>query len=186
MEYKHKNIKIDFERSGYIDMTGETTLYIHSNFVAELIDNSCTFTEFFLGYQEEELFSEMDEDEDKISEFYRNKEEIVPVMNADAIIAVYEYCLENEEREFQFEARGEHITWVIHDFLHAEHDAAGCTIYVESQIERDRIIESMEVAIREGFELPEREFLDNLETEFYNRFKEVLDLEKYKYYEVIS
>ena len=183
MTYTHENITLNVTTLNpqWVDMMGETTLTLDNDFVAELIENSCTFNEFFMSYQMEELKEELEEDEDAIIEYFKDLNETVEVTNADAIIAVYEYCLDEDEREFNLDVETENVSWVIHDMLHAIHDASGCTIYVESAIERERILKSLEIT-KEQFpnEVPDYEFLEKLETEFHTRFKEHLDLEEFK------
>ena len=185
MTYSHENITLNVTTLNpqWVDMMGETTLTLNSEFVAELIENSCTFTEFFLGFECYELKEEFEDDEDAIINHFNFLNEKVEVRNADAIIAVYEYCL-NEKRQFNFDVETENVSWVIHDILHAIHDAAGCTIYVASDIERERILKSLEIT-QEQFpnEVPNWEFLDNLESEFYNRFNQSLCLEEFKHSE---
>lgn len=185
--YNYKNISVNVTtlNPDWVDQMGETVLKLDSDFVAELIENSCTFGEFYLRYDIKELFiDEFEEDEDKAAEHFRNLNKTIEIGNADAIIAVYEYCLSEEDREFQFEAETENISWVIHDILHAVHDAAGCTIYVASAVERERILKSLTIT-KEKFpnHMPDFLFLENLENEFYSRFKEGLDLDEFKYTE---
>ena len=183
--YTHENITLNVSTINpqWVDHTGDTTLILDSSFVAELIENCCTFNKFFVQYQIEELYLEFEEDEDQLIKHFKELNEKVNVTNADAIIAVYEYCLD-QDKKFEFDVETENISWVIHDILHAIHDAAGCTIYVASEIERDRIVTSLEIT-KEQFpeELPDFMFLENLETEFYNRFKTQLCLEDFKYNE---
>lgn len=184
--YNYKNITVNVKTLNpqWVDHTGETTMTLSSKFVAELIENSCNFTEFFLKFEQEELFSELEEDEDRVIEHFKNLCESVEVRHADAIIGVYEYALDNQDRNFTFDVETENISWTIHDILHAVHDAGGCTIYVASEIERERILKSLEIT-KEQFpnELPDFTFLENLESEFYGRFKENLDLDEFKYSE---
>ena len=66
--------------------------------------------------------------------------------------------------------------------LHATYDAAGCTIYVAADIERERILESLTITAKEyPNSLPSWDFLETLEVEFKARFKEDLNLEEFKY-----
>ena len=182
--YKYKNISLNYSLNEYADFTGDTILYLDSDFVSELIENSCSFYEFFIGFQMEELKDELEDNAELISKHFFELGEVVEVTNADAIISVYEYCLSNEENEYQFDVESENVSWIIHDILHAKHDAAGCTIYVESEVERQRIVESLEITQKEFPSLmPDFSFLENLESEFYSRFKENLDLEEFKYLE---
>ena len=164
MNYTHKNITVNVStlNPDWVDLMGETTLTLSSDFVAELIENCCSFSEFFLQYQMEELYSELNEDNDEVAIYFKELNEDVPVTNADAIIAVYEYCLDNQDRQFNFDVETENVSWVIHDILHAIHDASGCTIYVGSDIETARILKSLEIT-REQFpiEVPGCEFLEN-------------------------
>lgn len=183
--YKHENISIDVDTidERWVDHLGETYMELSHDFIAELLENHCNFFEWF--YQDEgyEVYQELDEDIDKFIEHYKSSgEKIMEVRNADAIIAVYEYCLDFPDKQFNFTVRTENITWVIHDLLHAVHDAAGCTITVAAEAEKARIYESFEICA-EHFPnlLPSFEFIENLETEFFNRFKSHLDLEQYKY-----
>jgi len=184
MIYTHENITANVSTLNpqWVDMTGETTLTATSDFVAELVENCCSFVEFFLHFQMEELYSELDEDTDEIAKHFRELDGDVEVSNADAIIAVYEYCLDNPDRQFNFDVTTENVSWVIHDILHAIHDASGCTIYVASSIERERILKSLEIT-REQFPnaMPDYNFLEKLEDEFHTRFSEYLDLEEFKY-----
>lgn len=184
--YNYENINLEVTTADpfYVDFTGETTLTLESDFVSELIENSCAFFEFFMTVQEEELYSELEEDIDKIAEHFKNLQEDVDVRNADAIIAVYEYALENNDKEYTFKVETENISWAIHDMLHAKHDLAGCTIYVASEVEKERIIESLTIT-KEKFPhlMPDYDFLENLENEFSGRFRTTLDLEEFKYLE---
>jgi hypothetical protein len=182
--YKHKNITLNLSVLSYADITGDTVLTLHSSLVAELIENHCSFVKFYLKYDAEELFSELEEDESAAAKHFLNLDEDIEVRNADAIISVYEYALGEDEREFTFNVESENISWPIHDLLHAVHDAAGCTIYVAADAERARIVESLEI-VRDNFpnQMPDFEFLENLETEFHQRFKQHLGLEEFKYLE---
>ena len=182
MIYTHENITLNVSTLNYVDMMGETVLNLDSSLVAELIENSCNFSEWFLQFECDELYAELEEDEDAIIKYFTELDEVVEVRNADAIIAVYEYCLDEDERQFNLDVETENVSWVIHDMLHAIHDASGCTIYVESAIERERILKSLEIT-KEQFpnEVPNYEFLEKLETEFHTRFKEYLDLDEFKY-----
>jgi len=184
MLHQHKNIKIDFSEKTYISLTGDTELTIDGKMAARLIGDCCAFGEFFLEYQMEELYDELDRDIDKAEQHYEGlKDEEVIVSHADAIIAVYNYALEKENEEFRFKVESENISWVLHDILHATHDTAGCSIYVESEIERDRILTSLRQTKEQYPEqMPEYNFLENLESEFFDRFKKHLDLEEFKYY----
>ena len=183
MRYTYKNINVDVEtlNPNHIDQTGETIMTIKSTFVSELIENCCSFCEFFLHYQMEKLFNELDRDTEKAKLYFDNLNEDVEINSADAIIAVYEYALQEEKKEFIFEVSTENISWIIHDILHARHDAAGCTIYVEADIEKERILESLSIT-KDLFpsEVPSYSFLENLENEFYERFGNHLNLEKFK------
>lgn len=181
--YKYKNITLNYSNLSWSDITGDTCLTLDSNFVAELVENSCNFNEFFMGYQMEELKDELNEDEELIIKHFKELDGDIEVINADAIISVYEYCLE-QDKEYSFDVESENISWIIHDLLHAEHDVAGCTIYVAADIEKDRIITSLEIT-RENFPelMPDYNFLENLESEFHNRFNQHLDLEEFKYLE---
>ncbi len=169
MIYKYKNLTVNVTtmNPNWVENTGETVMTLPCAFIIELIEYSCNFAEFFLHYEED--FDNIDE----AITFFKNLNEDVEVRNPDAIISVYEYCLDNEDREFNFDVETENISWVIHDILHAIHDAGGCTIYVASEIEKERILKSLEIT-KEQFpnELPDYEFLENLETSFYDRFKE--------------
>lgn len=186
MIYSHENLTLNVSTTNpdWIEFMGETTLTLTSDFVAELIENCCAFVEFFLHYEMEELFGELDQDEDLMIDHFKKLNENVEVRNADAIIAVYEYALMEENRQFNFDVETENVSWVIHDTLHAIHDASGCTIYVESSIEKERILKSLEIT-KEQFpnEVPDYEFLEKLEEEFYSRFKERICLEDFKYFE---
>ncbi len=183
MTYSYENITLNVSNLNDINFTGDTELTLQSNFVAELIENACTFSRFFLEFQMEDLYYELEQDEDLIINHFKNLNEEIIVTNADAIIAVYEYCL-NEDKEFIFDVETENVSWVIHDILHAVHDAAGCTIYVESEIEKERIIKSLEIT-KEQFpnELPDFMFLEDLERQFYERFKTHLNLDDFKEFE---
>tara|TARA_R110002049_G_scaffold960_1_gene6958 strand:- start:707 stop:1279 length:573 start_codon:yes stop_codon:yes gene_type:complete len=181
--YNHKNITTNVTtiKPEWVGYKGETRMTLKSDFVAELIENSCMFQEFFVGYDCDchENFDSQDEEE--TLNYFKNLNEEVIVNNADAIIAVYEYALDNSERQFSLDVETENISWVIHDILHAVKDASGCTIYVESSVEAQRIMKSLEIT-KEQFpnELPDYTFLSELEEEFYNRFKTRLDLEEFK------
>jgi hypothetical protein len=183
MTYTHENLTLNVSTVTYNDFMGEGALSLNSNFVSELVENCCTFNEFFLSYQEEEFYNEVDQDTDVIARYYAEIDETIEVTNSDAIIAVFEYCL-SEDKQFSLDISTENISWVIHDVLHAIHDAAGCTIYVESEIEKQRILTSLEITKKQfPNEMPNWEFLDNLEAEFYNRFKDRLCLEDFKNFE---
>ena len=182
--YKHKNLSLNYSSHEFSQYTGDTVLYLKSSFVAELVEHSCTFREFFMDFQMKELKDELEGDSDLIVQHFNNLNEVVGVINPDAIIAVYEYCLSDESNHYSFDVESENISWVIHDTLHAEHDAAGCTIFVEAEIERQRIIESLEIT-KDKFPslMPDFSFLENLESECHSRFKKHLDLEEFKYAE---
>lgn len=184
MLYTFKNISVNVSNINpkWVETTGETTLTITKDLAIRLIEESCTFGEFTKDFDWYELWQEAKEDDDKFIKLLKKQEgDTFEIRNADAIIGVYEFCLENPKENFTFDVETENISWVIHDILHAQHDAGGCTIYVESSIESERIIESLRIT-KEQFpnELPDWEFLDNLETEFYNRFKVRLDLDEFK------
>ena len=183
MRYTYKNINLNVSHLDYVDFMGDTVIILPSEFIVELIEDCCTFEQFFLYQEMEELFyNELDEDIDKALKYFKNIEGDIEVRHSDAIIAVYEYCLCNESREFSFDVSTENISWVIHDILHAKHDAAGCTVYVNSDVERDRIIESLRIT-KELFpsELPDIKFLNGLESQFNLRFGSILDLDEFKY-----
>ncbi len=185
MTYTHENLTLNVTtlNPDYIDYMGETVLTLDSDFVAELVENCCAFVEFFLQYQYEELWDELDRDEDAIIKHFKDLNESVEITNSDAIIAVYEYCL-YEDRNFSLDVSTENISWAIHDTLHAIHDTSGCTIYVESSIEKERILKSLEIT-KDLFpnQMPNWDFLDNLENEYHSRFNERIDLEEFKQYE---
>lgn len=179
--YQYKNITLNIHTLEWVDITGETYIVLPSKVVARLIAESCTFVEFFIRYQMEELWDELEQDEDKAEQHFLSLGEDVEIHNADAIIAVYAWLLESGEN-MTIEVHSEHISWPIHDLLHGEHDEAGCTIYTDAQIEEQRILKSFEV-VKNQFPqcLPTFEFCEKLEDEFYQRFSERLDLEDYKY-----
>lgn len=176
--YKHENITLNVEHidPNWVEITGETYVDLEWSALTELLEDSCTFLEFWQHDDGYELMEDNDDDLDSVIEYIKSEKKGTEIRNADCIIAIYEYFLDTEE-EVSFNVRTENVSWVIHDMLHAKHDAAGCTIYVESNAERDRITESMHIT-KELFPsaLPDYEFLTNLEVQFKARFRENLDL----------
>lgn len=184
--YNYKNITVEVTTTNpeWVEMLGDGFMTLDSNFISELIENSCTFSEFFLGF-ECDHYDEFDsEDEEEAIKYFKNLNEEIEVRNADALIAVYEFALENEDRQFTFKVETQNISWVIHDILHAKHDTAGCTIYVEEEIEKQRIIESLTIT-KDLFphEMPDFSFFEELETAFNERFNTYIDLDEFKYSE---
>lgn len=184
MQYNFKNISVNVNTINpeWVELTGETILTIPKNTLIRLIKESCTFIDYAKNDDLYELWNEAEENEDELINILENlTQKNFEIRNADAIIGIYEFCLENQNETFSFDVETQNISWVIHDILHAQHDTAGCTIYVESSVEKERIIESLRIT-KEQFpeELPDFMFLEKLEDEFYNRFKVRIDLDEFK------
>lgn len=181
MIYRKENLTLSVTENQNADFMGSGSLEIPLEIFIELLENSCAFLEFS-EYDFEEIYNEHEKDIDSIVKHFKEEGEDVTIHSADAIISVYEYCLSESDRNFDFNVDTENISWVIHDLLHATYDAAGCTIYVAADIERERILESLTITAKEyPNSLPDWEFLENLEVEFNTRFKENLDLDEFKY-----
>jgi hypothetical protein len=181
MIYRKENLTLSVTEIQNPDIIGEGNLEIPLELFIELLENSCAFLEFS-EYDFEEIYNEHENDIDSIVKHFKEEGEDVIIYSADAIISVYEYCLSESDRNFDFNVESENISWVIHDLLHATYDAAGCTIYVAADIERERILESLTITAKEyPNSLPGWDFLETLEVEFKRRFKENLDLEEFKY-----
>lgn len=181
MVHKHKNLTFNISHIDprFVDHLGETVLHLSGEQMAEMIEWNCTFWEYLDFYDYEHYVEDIDQDnaQEKLIQFFKeNCEDTFEVCNADCIIAVYEYCL-TEDNEYEFDIDTEHLSWVLHDLLHAEHDAAGCTIYVEAEVEKQRIYDSMN-QVRELYPdyMPSLDFLEDLERSYRLRFKKHIDL----------
>ncbi len=171
MQYTHKNITLDVSHLTHPEFTGHTEMNLSKEQFATFLEDSCIVQEFVRYTHLEEMLDHIDADD--MADVFRKEyeEEELTIHNADLIIGIYEHCLELDG-EFTFQIDTEHISWPIHDMLHAEHDAAGCTIYVESEIERERILESHRIARKQFPNFPASwELFDNLEEEFRQRFR---------------
>ncbi len=187
-QYTHDKITVNIEQwnTDWADHKGDTAMSLPVDKFVDLYENSCSFYEFVQYDLEGTDLVDLDRDErtvEVIKAFLENKGlEVFRVSNPDAIISVYEYYLE-EDNEVVLDIETEHASWVVHDMQHAVHDAAGCTIYVKAAIERERILFSMDYTKKHWPDnMPGVEWLEEMEDDFQQRFKQPLDLEEYKYF----
>ena len=91
----------------------------------------------------------------------------------DLLIA-YMGWLMTEEGEQVIEVEYEKPFWAIHDAQHAINDEAGCSIYVDAQIELERLHEAFKLMIENGHR-PDAELIEEVNEAYTGRFGIAVD-----------
>lgn len=126
-------------------------------------------------YQENELFPYI-EDEEDIQDVLTGY-----IFNTDTYICILKWLIDNKIKT-TIKAVGDSIFWTIHDYYHAINDVTGIEIYVNGNIETERIIQTLKYTTKHKIEI-DNSFLENLEDLMWRRFNKRINLEQYKQYE---
>lgn len=95
----------------------------------------------------------------------------------DEFIAIMEYLFHTPpEKNIKIDYYG-NFFWLIHDLLHATHDTSGCTIYIDGETEKKRLLQAECYYYHLKEEILPYEFLDKIGKEFNTRFKSFIHFE---------
>ena len=148
------------------------------------------FTGGFYCRVNTELFKRYFEDNDEIpylSEYNEDNIELldddyVEFSNSDAFIVFFEYLLNYlSDEKHEIEVATNEPFWVIHDYFHAKNDVASNTVYVDADIEEQRIEQAFNYIVEH---FPEENifedgynYLEEIDSGFKNRFGRFLNVE---------
>jgi hypothetical protein len=99
----------------------------------------------------------------------------------DLLISYLAWLLE-QDGEQSIEVQYENPFWAIHDFEHALNDEAGCSIYVDKDIEKIRLEDAF-VKMKEWGYQPTYEMIEEVQNAYKDRFGEFVSFEDYLEYE---
>lgn len=99
--------------------------------------------------------------------------------SADLLIAYMSWILE-QDKNIEVEVEYENVFWAIHDVQHAINDESGCTIYVNAEIEYERLKDAFELFIKDGHELTYK-MVEEVAEAYNDRFNKKISFEEYLY-----
>lgn len=147
MRFKVDNLNVCFEYENE-EFLGDSTLSIPKEVLIGFLDHNeieydleeCTIEETAIEYGCDEIEYWMEDQEDKFNSTH-----------SDLHILLYEYMVEYSGlEEIDIEYWGSNHFWILHDICHSRKDITGGTIYVNGEIEEERIYEGMELAKEVG------------------------------------
>ena len=206
---KHKNITINVDDSNLgifgEGMQDDAEWYIESevfaymykqtfhNTVGEDIEEdnwklpNVEFSDLFSEIIEE--YDDLDEPSFNIGEFIDSKliknDKLLSIVDTDDIIILLNGIISHvtgNTKQYEFNVQGKPF-WICHDLMHAEKDVVSNTIYVNADVEEQRIIDAWDYSLLQGISEPltKQEF-EELKEAFKFRFKRDLicrDIEIY-------
>jgi len=174
MNFKVDNLNVDFSYESE-EFLGGSTLQIPSYLLKgfmehhgiEFDEDTSTIEGLEYGVEELEYWFE-----DKLYFFSST--------NADLHILLYEYMIEESgEESIDIEYWGSNPFWLVHDICHSRKDISGGTIYVDGDIEEQRIYDGMLLAKEVGIlHCVGYELLNNCSEGLKERFGNELDMDK--------
>lgn len=128
MKLSHKNIVVDFNHESE-DFNGACTFHFN------VADIKRYISENEGSQQANELQYELD-NEEEMSYFYTTDTDL-------AIYIFYWMLFECSNDTFELDYYGESPFWLFHDIAHAENDVTGGVLYVNEEIEEQRIFDGL-------------------------------------------
>jgi hypothetical protein len=155
MQYKVQNVTMNIDRTDG-DFTGDCLFYIPFNHVKFMIENCGMSVETRYGVCFVHDYGQLTMDLG-----YRHYRGDSP----DLLIMYLAWLLGQEGQQY-VNVEYSNYFWAIHDFEHALNDESGCTVYVDADIEQQRLEDTFVLLKKEGHELT-WELLEEV-TEAYN------------------
>lgn len=163
MKFKYNNVTFNFTKLSYIDILGEIEFTIPKRYFKKFIKD---FEEIPYNTNEEWenlVFQKFD--------YIGN--------SPDTLIVFLNWCFNQTSKRFNINVSYSNIFWLIHDCFHAENDVSGSEVYVNNDIEEQRLIDTFEYMIKHKLELPSFIEIKEIEEAYKNRFKKPIYLSNY-------
>jgi hypothetical protein len=181
MKYTVKNVTMEIDCTDG-EFTGDCLVYIPYNHVKFMLDNcGMRVNSRFTPHGYEPIF------ECEYGLIYMDMSNRHYYSNDADILIMYLSWLLDQDGPQTVEVNYANPFWAIHDFEHAQYDESGCTVYVDKDIEYERLVDAFKLMKEEGFEIT-YEIVEEV-TEAYNgrfgthvSFEEYFDFED-EYYE---
>lgn len=156
-KYKNLNIKIDATAE---DM-GFMSIKLPEEFVLEMCGAE-------LHDLDDDPYYECDQGIVYLEEMITN--------SPDLAISYFSHLLEEGE-EVNIECEYSHPFWCVHDLLHATHDESGCIVYVDADIEAQRLLDTFNLIIEgdKNWDINDS-FVQEIEEAYKKRFDKSIDL----------
>lgn len=150
-------------------------------------DTSIELIEMFENVIDE--YNDLEEPSFNIGEYIDSvlskEEELICISDTDAMILILNGIISHvtgNTKQYEFDVSAKPF-WICHDLMHAEKDVVSNTIYVNADVEEQRIIDAWEYSLLQGISEPltKQEF-EELKEAFKYRFKRDLicrDIETY-------
>lgn len=176
MKYTVKNVTLNIDTTDG-EFTGSCLFYVpfkHKSFIKD----AC-------GVEKNERYSIDSYEpifEHVFGGFYINKEMKCFTCDSPDLLIAYLSWLLSEDGNFTVEVEYANPFWAIHDMEHAQNDESGCSVYVNEDIEYDRLKDAFDLFIKEGYEIT-YELTQEVEEAYNGRFGTNVSFEEYLYQE---
>lgn len=176
MEYKVKNVTLDIDVTNSGEFTGNCLLYIPFKH-KEFLKDWCGANKYEDRDSHDPVFIHT------YGYIYVNKAKMCYTTDSPDLLIAYLSWLFTEDGEHIVEVEYENPFWAIHDTFHALNDESGCTIYVDADIEYERLKEALDVFVKQGYEITS-ELIEEIQEAYNGRFgKNTVSFEEYLYVE---
>lgn len=119
---------------------------------------------------EDHALSLTTQDLEEVADQYEDESDIYSTHNSDIFIEVCS-ALMSEGETATLEARGDNPFYIAHDLYHAMKDVAGGVIYVDGDIEAERIVEAMEYCKDKSYYIEWEKVLGAIDREYREKVK---------------
>lgn len=176
MQYTVDNVTMNIDRTNG-DHTGSCIVYIPYNHVKFMIEN-CAFTvnPRFKPHGYEPIF-----ETDYGCVFMDMSNQHYHSDSPDILIMYLAWLLEQDGPQ-TVDVEYSNAFWAIHDFEHAKYDESGCTIYVNAEIEYDRLVDAFKLMQENDYEIS-YEIIQEVTEAYNNRFGKNVSFEEFFDYE---
>lgn len=150
--YANLTIKVENTTDLGEDFTGHYYLTVKALDIKDLLDELGLVPHLGIDYDDNEKVcisldnefeTEFTEEELILLEkFFREPDATIEVDMADPIIFLLHNMLSLEVKEFEIGFKGPTVFWLIHDIMHAKSDVTSTEIYVNRDIEEERLREA--------------------------------------------
>lgn len=167
----YKNIEADYSYTDDDDLLGYNEMTISGEDFSKFIQENDNVVEY--GQDDVDEWLKKYDEESELQEDFTTR-------NSDLQILIFNWMLD-QEKTFSIEYNGKDEFWFYHHMQHAENDVQGGTIYVDAEIEEQRIFDALKYMIDNGvyhFDWSDVDLINSFEEAFRQRWNYSFNIDK--------